>query len=46
MQEQAETPTQETEHLIDGVLERTKQESRELFNNRELALKQIFENLI
>lgn len=38
-QEQAETIAQETEHFLDGVLERTKQESKELFNNSDLSTK-------
>ncbi len=38
-QEVAEVQAQELEHAIDNVLEQSKHESKELFNNKDLATK-------
>jgi hypothetical protein len=38
-QDQAEAIAQETEHFIDNTLKQTKQEAKDLFDNKELATK-------
>ncbi len=38
-QDQAEAIAQETEHFIDNILKQTKQEAKDLFDNKELATK-------